>query len=361
MALNKAKNNRCACPTPRFLLLACMLIIGTAQAQVTLQSIIGNAPGLPTPQQWTANNGHTEAFKAKIDELRDKISAIQTAAAPVAIQAADRMAQQQQQMAVRSRQNMAQMGFTEADLKKLQGMSEKEVQAFMMQKMQQSPQMQSQEAVFDALGITEADVKKMEKMNRKENEAFIKQRMKERGITEEGLAQIVVASGGQLLSPEEVQEKKRYELQTEAMGTAMQKESETRKAYQQQLDVANKKIDEAKKTAIDRITALPKPAFEDTEGGEEVMKGRITAEAYQAIVRRNQAKEDRYLTAVYQIWSEYIGTAQGHLKFLLPYAQAFADAAAGIASFTDAATILATRYLSITESEPDKELYNTIN
>jgi ABC-type cobalamin/Fe3+-siderophores transport system ATPase subunit len=336
------------------LLLALMLISNGMQAQVTPQAIIGNAPGLPTPQQWAANKGHTEAFKAKIDELDGKVNAMQSAAASVALQAANRQAQQQQQMAAQGQQRMDAMGITDADLKKMQGMSEKEAQAFMMQKMQKSPQMQSQMAVFDALGITEADMKKMEKMNDKQNEAFIKQRMKERGITEEGLAQIVVASGGQLqmLSPEEMQEMERREQQDEALGKAMQKEQETREAYLHQLEVTNKKIDEAKKLATDRIAALPKPKFEQTGGPEEVMKGAITAAAYEAVVQRNRAKENDYRAEVYKIWSEYVGTAQGHLKFLLPYAQAYEDAAAAMASVNGSAAIVATRYLGITKSEP---------
>ncbi len=342
------------------LLLACMLIGSSVQAQVTPQAIIGDVPGLPTPQQWAANQGHTEAFKAKIDELNGKVNAIQSAAASVALQAADRQAQQQQQMAVWGQHSMDAMGITDADLKKMQGMSEKEAQAFMMQKMQNSPQMQSQTAVFDALGITEADMKKMEKMNDKQNEAFIKQRMKERGITEEGLAQIVVASGGQLqmLSPEEVQEMERLERQDEAMGKAMQKEQEAREAYLHQLEVTNKKIDETKKLATDRIAALPKPEFEQTGGPEEVMKGTITAEAYEAVVRRNQAKENDYRAVVYKIWSEYVGTAQGHLKFLLPYAQAYEDAAAAIASVNGSATIVVIRYLDMTKSEPSLDINN---
>lgn len=40
-----------------------------AAAQMTPEAVIANAPALPTPEQW-GKYGHTEAFTAKIAELR---------------------------------------------------------------------------------------------------------------------------------------------------------------------------------------------------------------------------------------------------------------------------------------------------
>jgi TolA-binding protein len=55
----------------------------SAQAQVTPQAVIGNAPSLPTAEQWAANGGqHTETFKTKIAELNGKLNEMQVAMVP---------------------------------------------------------------------------------------------------------------------------------------------------------------------------------------------------------------------------------------------------------------------------------------
>lgn len=364
---------------------ALALTFGTAQAQVTPQAIIGNAPSLPAPEQWAANGGHTEAFNAKIAELNGKLNEIQVAMIPNATPDEMMKAQQQhQQWQARQREQdmkaaqqgmeaMAAMGITEADMKKMQNMSEKEIEAFMRQKMSASPEMQ----VLASMGITEADMKKMEKMNEKQGEAYMKKRLAENGFTEADFRRRMEQGGVKLMSDAEMKEANRREREAEAQGKAIVEAQEALEAYMEQMQVTGGKIAEAEKSASERVAALwesRKDAIQKAQGEanqwEEVMRGTMTKEQVESAGRRARSLVNDYRAAACQVWHEYIVAAQGYLKFLMPYAQAADDAkktqtaatSTGNATLdrlqgmSNAAASVAMQYLGVTASEPNVNL-----
>ncbi len=371
------------------MMLALTMAAGAAQvqAQVTPQAVIGNAPSLPTPEQWAANKGHTEAFKAKIAELHDALAKIQFAAIPTidadqmaAAKAqqerdAERQRRQQQKDMQQGMQEAAAMGFSQADLQRMGSMSEKELEAFIAQKMSASPETQA----MKAMGFTDADLKKMQGMNEKQGDAYMKKRMGELGITETEFRQRMAASGAVVLSPQEEAAQRRRDREAEAQGNAMQRAQETQQAYMDQMEVTSGKIAEAEANANARIAALwqsSKPAIDaaqariaETGGAEEVMRG-ANPEIYNSAARRLQAAWDAYHAGAYRIWHEYILVAQGHLKFLMPYAQSADDAQraqaqalnagnqamAQLQGMSNYAITVAGNYLNITESVPNVNL-----
>ncbi|MDR1339170.1 MAG: hypothetical protein LBK58_03840 [Prevotellaceae bacterium] len=368
----------------KFLIMSFALLIlsGAAQAQVTPQAVIGNAPPLPAPEQWAANGGHTEAFRAKIAELNGKLNEIQAAMIPDATP--DEMMKAQQQRQERQREQgmkaarqgmeaMAAMGITEADMIKMQSMSEKEIEAFMRQKMSASPEMQ----VLASMGITEADMKKMEKMNEKQSGAYMKKRLAENGFTEAEFRHRMEKAGVKMLSEEETKEEQRREHEAEAQGEAIAKVQEALEAYMEQMQVTGGRIAKAEKSASDRIADLRESrrdaiqkAQAEANQWEEVMRGTLTKEQVESAGRRAQSLVNDYRAAACQVWHEYILAAQGHLKFLMPYAQAADDAkkmqsattSTGNATLdrlpgmSNNAISVAAQYLGITESEPNVNL-----
>ncbi len=365
-----------------------LIILGAAtqtQAQVTPQAVIANAPSLPTPEQWAANNGHTEAFRAKIAELHDALAKIQFAAIPTIsaeeMQAAkaqqerdiERQRQQQQKDMQQGMQEAAAMGFSQADLQRMGTMIEKELEAFIAQNMAASPETQA----MKAMGITDADLQRMQNMNEKQGEAYMKKRLTELGITEAEFRRRM-AAGVVALSPEEEAAIRRREREDEAQGNAMQRAQETQQAYMDQMDVANGKIDEEYANANRRIAALwqsHKPAIDaaqarvaQTGGPEEVMRG-ADPEIYNSAARALQASWNAYRTGCYRIWHEYVIAAQGQLKLLMPYAQEADDAQraqaqalnagnqtmAKLQGMSNYAITVAGHYLNITESVPKTE------
>ena len=317
--------------------LVAVALTATLQAQVTPQAVIGNAPSLPTPQQWAANGGHTEEFKAKIAELSGRVNEMQAAAMSAAAQASSRQSQtppptqaqtmrNQQQTAAAAQQDYAQ-----------------------------------QMAMMSQLGITEADMQRMASMNERQIEAFMRQRMAEKGIDP---AQF--ATGG------DWEAENRRDREMEAQGQAMIAAQEAQEAYLQQMQITGGKINEAEQTAANRIAALwesrkdeIQKAQADCNQPEEVMRGTMTAEQLESYCRRARSLMNDYRAAAYQIWHEYIVAAQGHLKFLMQYAVAADDARSKMPAMTgNAATdqlqrmsnnaiAVAGQYLVVTASEPE--------
>ena len=300
------------------LTLALAMVVGAATAQVTPQAVIGNAPSLPTPEQWAANNGHTEAFRAKISELTGKLSEIQAAAMQSALQAASRQSQTppptQAQVQRRQRQTIA---AAEQDFA-------------------QQMDMMSQ------LGITQAEMQKMATMSEKQIEEFMRKRMAEKGIDP---AQF--ATGG------DWEAENRRDREAEQRGQQMAAAQQAQEAYMEQMRVTSGKIAEAEQSATERIAALwqsKKPAIDaahaylaELGGPEEIMRGTITQEQYNARASRVREAYDDYRAGAYRIWHEYVLAAQGHLKFLLPSAEAVD---------VNAAASVAEQYLAVTVSEP---------
>jgi hypothetical protein len=307
----------------------------TAQAQITPQAVIGNAPSLPTPQQWAANGGHTDAFKAKIAELDGKLSQIQAAMMPEV---------------------------TQADLQQAKANQQRQQQQQTLDMQNAQKNIEQAQDFMAMLNLTEAEIKKLEKMSDKQAEAFIRKRMEEKGINP---AQFTTDYS---------EEEQRRDRQAEAQGKAMIKAQETLDAYMEQMKITGNKISEAEKSATNHIAALwesrkdaIQKAAADCNQPEEVMRGTISKAQLDSYCRRHQSLLNDYNAAAYQIWAtEYIGVAQGHLKFLLPYAQAADDAKKAqstavstgnaavdrLQGMSNCAISVAGQYLQITESEP---------
>ena len=315
-----------------------------ATAVMTLVCVAAQAQ--VTPQAYASAGGHTQAFKDKIAELHDKLNTQTVGAVPAVSQkdleeSAAQQRRQQEQMNKDMQQNF---GFNTADLG---NMTEAEFQAKIAGGMQGSQaqvmaDMNRQMAALASLGITEADFHRA-----------------------------MASAGGKVMSEEEwkVQQKADQKAQTD--GEAMARANETLEAYMEQSQVAGRKIDEAEKSTYAKIKPLAEkygPQIDEAQAKanrpEEVMRGTITKEELESWGRKADALRREYLSQVYQIWTEYINTAQGHLKFLMPYAAASDDAKAKMPSLTgNAATdqmmrmsnnavSVAGQYLDITASEP---------
>lgn len=312
----------------------------STQAQVTPQAVIGNAPSLPTPQQWAANGGqHTEAFKAKIAELNGKLNEIMEAQLSAVVGAVDG----QQVQAAQQRKLQEQQARQQRDMKNAQ----KNMQ-------------QAQDAVA-MLDLTPAEIAKFEKMSDKEVEAFMRKRMAEKGVDPMTFATDYSEADA------------RRDREAEKQGQAIAKAQQAQEAYMEQMLVTSKKIGEAEKAASGRIAALwesRKDAIQksgaECANAEEVMRGTITAEQLESYCRRHRSLLEDYYAAAYHIWrTDYVGVAQGRLKFLMPYAQAYDDAQKTQATFatgnaalgtSSAAASIASQYLNITASEPEINL-----
>jgi hypothetical protein len=126
------------------IIFACLAATVSLQAQVTPQAVIGNAPSLPTSEQWAANGGHTEAFMAKIAELNGKLNEISAIQLPTVTEADMQQAQAEQQRKIQEQQRrqqrdmknakknmeqaqdaMAMLNLTPAEIAKLEKMATK--------------------------------------------------------------------------------------------------------------------------------------------------------------------------------------------------------------------------------------------
>jgi hypothetical protein len=281
-----------------------------SSAEMTPQAIVANAPSLPTPKEWAANDGHTEVFKAKIAELKSK----KVATLP---------------------------NVTRTDLKRAQASQKRQRRQAEADAARQEQTLRDGTDLIAMLNLSQADMDKVSKMSRQEAEAFMMRRMREKGISMDKLTPYSAAD-------------ERRDRAAEAEGEATRKADEAQAAYMRQAEVTNNKIDEARRNATARVAAIPKPEFGELIGPEAVMQGLATAEQLASQERRVQSIRNDYRAAAYQVWHEFIVTAQGHLKFLLPYAQAADDALAGTpGAGTNSAAIVATQYLNITASEPE--------
>ena len=302
-----------------------------AAAQMTPEAVIANAPALPTPEQW-GKYGHTEAFTAKIAELRSVLKKM--VAAPV--------------------QNI-----TEADVW--------DVQAEQMKEMQQMPQRMEQAAkglemmgmLMQKMNLTEADMAKMAKMSDKESEAFIMKKMQESGLNPNDIASMASSVGLDTQPPANV---------PQVDANAIKASQDADLAYREQTKLYEKKAAEWEDDAKRRIkveeeryqAARPKQIY----GLDDVMTKSVTKEQYDAQQQLLIDLELEHMAAVYRIWTEVIHNCQGELKYLMQFAVTADAAKAKMPSVTgnaafDAlnksgnnAAAVADLYLRITESEP---------
>ena len=343
------------------------------QAQITSEAVVGNCPSLPTPQQYAA--GNTQAFKDKIAELQGKLAQQQANLIPNVTQkdldeSAAHQRSQQEQLNKQMQQNF---GFNTADMA---NMTEAEFQAKAMGGLQNAQaqamaDLNRQMAALASLGITEADMKKMEKMNDKQAEAYMKKRLTENGYTEADFGRRMMEAGAPVLSEAEWKEEERREREAEAQGQAIIKAQETLEAFMHQQEVANRHIDEAREIATRKVEALKNkydPMIAEETGKsincvENRIKGLTNADC-ESYMRKADALATEYRAEAYRAWAEYILAAQGRLKVLLSYASAADAAKANMPGMTgnaatdqlqrmsDYAISVAAQYLNVTDSEP---------
>lgn len=303
-----------------------------AAAQMTPEAVIANAPALPTPEQW-GKYGHTEAFTAKIAELRDIVAKMTTAT-------------------VKS--------ITEADIK--------EIQAEQMREFQMAPQRMEQAAkglemmglLMSRLNLSEADITKLSKMSDKESEAFIMKKMQESGLTPGDIAAMAGNVGLDTRQAANIPQ-----IDADAVRASQQAEM----AFAEQMQLYQNKAREWETVAAQRIktefekyqAARPKNIY----GLDDLMTKSVTQEQYDAQQRHLIELEREYYAAKYRIWIEVIHNCQGELKYLMQFAVTADNAKAKMPSTTsnaafdalgktgNKAAAIADKYLDVTESEPD--------
>lgn len=285
----------------------------------------------------------------------------------------------QEQQLVQSDKQMQQMFGMNID--QMANMSEAEIQAKVTPRAQQMQgqsmaQAQKYMQVLASLGITEADMEKMDNMDDKQAEAYIQQRLKQNGYTGADLQQRLMEAGIQPMSDAELAASERDSRKVQAQAETLDNAANELMAFMDQKAVTEKNIEEALISVNQRLDALliahqPKIAATNPNaiGWEDVMKGGVTEQQYNSMVKARSAAIADYQMAVYHAWLDYIGTVQGHLKFLMPYAQAADDAAQAQMSVASArmgtsagqkgasmhTITVAGQYLSVTASEPDAD------
>lgn len=301
-----------------------------AMAQMTPEAIIANAPALPTAEEWGARGEHSDAFKAKMKDLNDKLSKV------ISTPAKNVTAQDFEQLQAQQRKR-----YEEHPKRMEQAAKGLEVMGMMMQK----------------LGLTEADMKKLSKMSDKEAEAFMMKRMQEKGVNPNDLA--AMASG---MGIEPVADMPQIDA------NAIQASQEADRVYMEKYQLYDKKAAEWEADAKRRIKAedekymrsLPETRY----GLDDVVQGAITREQYDSQQRQLQSMLNDHRAACYRIWTEVIHNCQGELKSLMQYAVAADKAKEKMPSMTGNAAFdqlqqasgyavaVAGLYLDITESEP---------
>ncbi len=301
-----------------------------AMAQMTPEAVIANAPALPTPEQW-AKNGHTDEFRTKIAELNKAL--VKMTSTPV-------------------------NNITEADVMAVQAEQMKEIQQ-MPQRMEQAAKgMEVLGMMMQKLDLTEADMKKLSKMSDKEAEAFMMKRMQEKGVKPNDLAAM---AGDMGIEPADAD-------MPQIDGNAIKASQEADMAYMEQSRLYDKKAREWEADAKRRIKAedekymrsLPETRY----GLDDVVQGAITREQYDSQQRQLQNMLNDHRAACYRIWTEVIHNCQGELKYLMQFAVAADKAKEKMPSMTGNAAFdqlqqasgyavaVAGLYLDITESEP---------
>ena len=302
-----------------------------AMAQMTPEAIIANAPALPTAEEWGAKGEHSDAFKAKMKDLNAKLSKV------ISTPAKNITAQDFEQLQAQQRKQ-----YEEHPKRMEQAAKGLEVMGMMMQK----------------LGLTEADMKKLSKMSDKEAEAFMMKRMQEKGVNPNDLAAM---AGDMGIEPADAD-------MPQIDGNAIKASQEADMAYMEHMMLYEKKAAEWEADAKRRIKAedekymrsLPETRY----GLDDVVQGAITREQYDAQQQYLIQLEIEYNTAAYRIWTELIHNCQGELKYLMQFAVAADKAKEKMPSMTGNAAFdqlqqasgyavaVAGLYLDITESEP---------
>jgi mannose/fructose/N-acetylgalactosamine-specific phosphotransferase system component IIB len=369
------------------LTLAMTAVVGAAQAQMTPSRIIESVPALPTPQQWATGGGHTEEFKAKMTELDEAAagamhSAIMSAAVIPTEADIEQLAAWQKQQVAQSEQTMQAM--FGVNLEDVANMSDEELQAKMMAGIEQAmggamSQLQRQMQVLASLGLTEVDMKRMETMSDGEVEAFIKRRMSDNGISQAEFEKRIHEAGVEMLSDDEMREEELRQDKQQQEADAIALSQETSWEYMTLSRAADSLLREEAKRYDSRLTELAgnyKAQAEKLRGEmgaavESNFQGSTDIDV-SSIARRYNAVIVEWRTEAYRLWSEYIRMGQEQYRALMLSAEASDEAKAALPALTGVAAIdaqqrtsgnaldVAMRYLNLTGSAPEIE-YSTID
>lgn len=316
----------------KFVILLFAALPMLAAAQMTPEAVIANTPPLPTPEQW-GKNGHTEAFLTKIEELRSALKKIVAATAE---------------------------NISEADIRDVQAEQMKEIQQTSQRMDQAAKGMEMMGMLMQKLNLTEADIKKMSKMDDKESEEFIMKKMQEAGLNPNDIAAMANSIGLDTQPPANM---------PQIDANAIKASQEADMAYMEHMMLYEKKAAEWEADAKRRIKAedekymrsLPETRY----GLDDVVQGAITREQYDTQQQYLIQLEIEYNTAAYRIWTEVIHNCQSELKYLMQFAVAADKAKEKMPSMTGNAAFdqlqqasgyavaVAGLYLDITESEPN--------
>ena len=303
-----------------------------AMAQMTPEAIIANAPALPTAEEWGARGEHSDAFKAKMKDLNAKLSKVISTPAK---------------------------NITAQDFEQLQAQERKRYEEHPKRMEQAAKGLEMMGMLMQKLNLTEADMKKMSKMSDKEGEAFIMKKMQEAGLNPNDIAAMANEVGLDTQAPANT---------PQIDVNAIQASQEADMAYMEQQRLYDKKAGEWEDDAKRRIKAenerYEKSLPETRYGLDDVVQGAITREQYDSQQRQLQNMLNDHRTAIYRIWTEVIHNCQGALKNLMQYAVAADKAKEKMPSMTGNAAFdqlqqasgkavaVAGMYLDITESEP---------
>ena len=342
---------------------------------LTPNEIIAQVPSLPAPQAWASKN--YQVFKNKMAELDAQAARVMQAGMMQTIPTQQDMeafyANQQKQMAITNKQLEENFGFSTTEM---MSMSEEELQAKVMAgarkaQAQGMEQMEKEMAVWKSLGITEADLKKVENMTDKQSEAYIKKRIAENGFSEADLRKRMEAAGVKMMSEEEWKEEEVRQQKAQKDAEAMEKAQETLAAYTDQMFATNNLIQEALQSAGQRIQEVSdkyKPRADELiakiSSTRDDNAYRDTYVDVNPLIDQYNQIIMQWRTEAYKVWSEYIITGQGYYKTLLTYAVASDEAKAKMPDLTGNAAIdkqqrvsnnaitVVMNYLTLTDSYP---------
>ncbi len=349
-------------------------------AAMTPQAVIDNTPSLPTPQQWAAGDIHEFTEKlAELEQLAGQamMNAMVPQQMPTQKDMEELYATQQRQFAESDRQLQEMFGMS---IDEMMGMSEEELEAKITAGVDRAhsgamAEAEKQMAVLASLGITEADMKKIEKMNDKESEEYIKRRLRENGITEAEFRRRMDEAGIEMLSDGELAEEEARQQKAQTEAEAMSRVQETFNEYMMRSRSVDSLLqDDA--VACERLLSALNDKYKASaeairdqmnELTDRSMYSTVTMDDHNVLIRRYNGVIMEWRTEVYKVWSDYIRRGQEHYRELLPYAAAADDAKSQMPDITGNASIdqqqrisynaieVAMHYLNLTGSEPGVE------
>ena len=321
--------------TVRFLIvmLTLSLSCGTMQAQKTPEAAIGNVPGLPSAKTLASNSSSNEsaqqqvwAFLRKINE----IDSVYTKSISPDISDADVEQAIKQGNAYAEKQAQQTLGKSVDELK---NMSESDLQALATQKinakisslgignlsLEQMANMSEDEmkaAMATQMGLTPAEMKAMEKMSDKEIEAYMKKGDRMQRVQN---SQMVKTAGKQASQQPKVNPDDILAMQkaAEDQQAYMQRESDMRKLLESEWSELAKQFAAKEEHTQNAISASEAGKIVSDCGGKTIYTNAQCEAAFAAVTARWQACREE----CFSLWCNQIVKDQGRIKALLPEAR----------------------------------------